>query len=75
MKSVSRIKINGFEETVIPPKWINIKYLLIVLGGVAIINQLVFIREFLSVLDGNELVMGLVMSCWMILTGFGAYLG
>ncbi len=75
MKSTSRIKINGFQETVIPPKWINIKYLLIVLGGVAIINQLVFIREFLSVLDGNELVMGLVMSCWMILTGLGAYLG
>ncbi|HNW49635.1 MAG TPA: hypothetical protein PKH79_01050 [Prolixibacteraceae bacterium] len=69
----SNVNLPG--EAVALTEWLNINYLLMILGAVAIINQLVFIREFLSVLDGNELVMGLVMSGWMILTGWGAYFG
>jgi len=50
-------------------------YLLLLLGLVAMINQVVYIREFMSVLAGNELVVGVVLSCWMLLTGWGAYSG
>lgn len=51
------------------------RYLLIMLGMVAIISQVVFIREFISVLTGNELVVGVVMATWMLLTGWGALTG
>jgi len=50
-------------------------YLLFLLGALAVINQVVFIREFMSVLDGNELVLGLVMSFWFLITGWGAFNG
>jgi spermidine synthase len=48
---------------------------LLLLGMLAIIIQLVFIREFISVLSGNELVMGVVIAIWMLLTGWGAWHG
>jgi spermidine synthase len=32
-------------------------------------------REFLTVFSGNELVIGLVLANWMILTGLGAFFG
>lgn len=50
-------------------------FLLFLLGILTIINQLVFIREFISVLAGNELVVGIVMAAWMLLTGWGAAYG
>lgn len=46
--------------------------LLFLLGMVAIISQVIFIREFISVLSGNELVVGIVMAVWMLITGWGA---
>ncbi|HEX7583577.1 MAG TPA: hypothetical protein VF373_02715, partial [Prolixibacteraceae bacterium] len=45
------------------------------LGSTTIIAQLILLREFLTVFNGNELVIGLVLANWMILTGIGAYLG
>ena len=45
------------------------------LGFATIICQVIFIREFISVLAGNELVTGLVLSAWMLLTGWGAFTG
>jgi spermidine synthase len=45
------------------------------LGSTSIIAQVILLREFLSVFSGNELVIGLVMANWMILTGLGAWLG
>lgn len=50
-------------------------YLLFLLGVLAIINQVVFIREFISVMAGNELILGVVMASWLLLTGWGAYIG
>jgi spermidine synthase len=44
------------------------------LGVLAMVGQTVLLREFLGVADGNELVLGLVLGCWMILTGIGAIL-
>ncbi len=45
------------------------------LGSTSIIAQVILLREFLSVFSGNELVVGLVLGNWMILTGLGAWLG
>ncbi|NLO03026.1 MAG: hypothetical protein GX126_12045 [Bacteroidales bacterium] len=53
----------------------NISCLLFLLGAVTIINQVVFIREFMSVLAGNELILGVIMAVWMLLTGWGALTG
>jgi spermidine synthase len=48
-------------------------YLLFLLGTITIINQTVFIREFIGILSGNELIIGVVMAFWLLLTGWGAY--
>ncbi len=47
-------------------------YSLFLLGVVTMISQVVLIREFMSVLAGNELIVGVVMAGWMLLTGLGA---
>jgi spermidine synthase len=48
---------------------------LVTLGATAMITQVVFLREFLAVFHGNELVIGLVLAGWLVLTGTGAMLG
>ncbi len=53
----------------------NFGILLFLLGLLAVVNQVVFIREFMSVMAGNELILGIVMSAWLVLTGWGAYAG
>jgi hypothetical protein len=45
------------------------------LGSTTIIAQILLLREFLTVFNGNELVIGVVLANWMVLTGIGAYLG
>ena len=47
--------------------------LLFLLGFITIISQVVFIREFITVFSGNELIVGIVLAAWMLLTGWGAY--
>ena len=60
-------------------KPVNIRFIeilpLFVLGFTAILSQIVLLREFLQVFGGNELVCGLVLANWMILTGTGAFIG
>lgn len=46
-----------------------------VLGFSNILTQILVLREFLSVLSGNELVIGILLSNWMLISGLGAYLG
>ncbi len=53
----------------------NYRLYLIILGFVTIVSQVIYIREFISVLTGNELVVGLVLSGWMLITGWGAFSG
>lgn len=50
-------------------------FLAIVLGFSSIVSQILFLREFLLVFSGNELVIGIILATWMILTGGGAYIG
>ena len=45
------------------------------LGLTSIAAQIILLREFLSFFYGNELVLGLILANWMLLTGLGAYLG
>ncbi|HHJ10415.1 MAG TPA: hypothetical protein ENK25_05930 [Bacteroidetes bacterium] len=45
------------------------------LGFTAMITQLVLLRAFVSVFQGNELVIGIILGNWMLLTGLGARLG
>lgn len=37
--------------------------------------QCIFIREYLAVFSGNEFIIGLVLSLWLIATGFGSLIG
>lgn len=45
------------------------------LGISAFLTQLTLLRELLSAFSGNELVLGIVLGCWMLLTGCGAAAG
>ena len=48
---------------------------LFTLGFSSLATQIFLIRECFAVLNGNELVIGIVMANWMLLTGAGAYIG
>jgi len=48
---------------------------LFALGFLSIGTQVFLIREFLSVFYGNELVFGISLANWMLLSGVGAWLG
>ncbi len=45
------------------------------IGFSATITQLVLMRELLCVLAGNELILGVILGNWFLLTGLGAALG
>jgi len=45
------------------------------LGISSIAVQLIVLREFLNVFYGNELVFGIILGSWFLLTGLGSYLG
>jgi len=45
------------------------------LGISAFMTQVTLMRELVSALAGNELVLGIVLGNWLLLTGFGSYVG
>ena len=45
------------------------------LGVVSQIGQVLLLREFLMVFQGNELSIGIILSAWMIWAGTGSFLG
>lgn len=45
------------------------------LGFTSMAMQIILLRESMSLFYGNEMVIGLVLSVWMLLTGFGARIG
>ena len=47
----------------------------IVIGFSSILTQIVFLRESISGFYGNELLLGVVLGNWLLLTGIGSYLG
>jgi len=54
------------------------RLLLIAVGGLgvaAVMAQLALLRELLGAFSGNELVLGIGLGCWLLLTGAGTWLG
>lgn len=51
------------------------KISLFLLGFIAMSVQILMIREALALFNGNELVIGLCLGFWMLLTAAGAFLG
>jgi len=47
----------------------------VALGMTSLVTQIILLRDFLSVFYGNELVIGILLGNWMVLTGIGSYLG
>lgn len=47
----------------------------VVLGVTTIGIQIVFLREFLALFGGNEMMVSIILFIWMLLTGSGAFLG
>jgi len=47
----------------------------IVIGFSSILTQIIFLRESISGFYGNELLLGVVLGNWLLLTGIGSYLG
>ncbi len=45
------------------------------LGFSCIITQLVLVRECLASFSGNEILLGIVLGCWLLLMGLGSALG
>jgi spermidine synthase len=52
-----------------------VSFTAISLGVTSLVTQIILLREFLSVFFGNELVIGVLLANWMLLTGLGSYLG
>jgi len=48
---------------------------ILLLGFTSTITQIILLREFLSVFYGNELVIGIILGNWMIITGLGSFFG
>jgi spermidine synthase len=44
-------------------------------GVSAVMTQLTLMRELLAAFSGNELIFGIVLGNWMLLTGIGSALG
>lgn len=47
----------------------------LVAGFTALLVQVVYLREFMVIFQGNELVSGIILANWMILTAAGAFAG
>ena len=45
------------------------------LGVSSVITQLALMREMLGAFSGNEMVLGIILGNWLLLTGIGAWLG
>ncbi|MCB2220184.1 MAG: fused MFS/spermidine synthase [Bacteroidetes bacterium] len=53
----------------------NIKFSVFIIGFTTMITQIILLREFLSIFRGNELIIGIILANWMLLTGLGAWGG
>jgi spermidine synthase len=52
-----------------------LKVSVVIAGFIALIVQVIFLREFLAVFLGNELVAGVIIGNWMLLTAAGTRIG
>ena len=47
----------------------------VALGLTSLVTQVILLREFLSIFFGNELVIGILLANWMLLTAIGSFAG
>lgn len=59
----------------IKPKRLALLTAFFAIGFAAIVAQIVLTREFLVVLSGNELCIGLILASWLLSIGVGAWIG
>ena len=45
------------------------------LGFTSLVTQMVLLREFMAIFDGNELIITIIITNWMVIVAAGAYLG
>jgi spermidine synthase len=57
-----------------PVDW-RVASAVVAMGMTSLVTQIILLRDFLSVFYGNELVIGIILGNWMVLTGIGSYLG
>lgn len=50
-------------------------FIIIICGISSICTQFIILREFINIFSGNELIVSVFLSNWLLLTGLGAYLG
>jgi spermidine synthase len=53
----------------------SVRISLFTLGFSSLFTQVFLLRECFTILNGNELVIGIVLANWVLLTGAGAWLG
>lgn len=53
----------------------TLKLSIFTIGFTTLIAQIIFLREFISVYNGNELIVGTILANWMLTNAIGAYLG
>ncbi|MCX6256531.1 MAG: hypothetical protein NTW49_01295 [Bacteroidia bacterium] len=64
---------SGIESSGYTPK--QVKSLLLILCVSMSMIQVIFLRLFISIFYGNELIIGVFLALWMSLTGLGSWLG
>lgn len=52
----------------------SLKFSVFVVGYTTIVAQIILLRNFLTVFNGNELIVGIIISNWMLITAFGAWI-
>lgn len=53
----------------------NFRISIFIVGFTTLIAQIIIFRSFLAVFKGNELVIGVALANWLLLSSFGVYLG
>jgi spermidine synthase len=62
-------------ESHLPLEQGQVRWLFLMLGFLSILAQLLLLREFIKTLHGNELIIGIFLAIWMIVTSVGAWAG
>jgi predicted membrane-bound spermidine synthase len=44
-------------------------------GFIGVVIQCVFVRELLTISSGNEILLGIIFSLWLLASGFGSFMG
>ncbi len=77
-KTVTQLHGKSREEPLIPYlefSPLQVRFLFVLLGFITMITQLALLKEYIKSLHGNELVIGIFLALWMVMTAAGARAG